>query len=170
MLRAASGAICSGNQCLIPNIDTDFPGFSLKIVEHSCYLLSASEYQAVDSFLRGIRSCMYGTLAISSCLLLGMVLLTQVLLINYSDRKSLEFFKRSKHYPLFWKIFSRSTRASATLALVAILSLVFDRDSSPCRLLLCLSASMGVLALVRLARCLWAVENMVEILTRVVQE
>jgi type III restriction enzyme len=39
VLRAASGAVCSGNQYPIPNIRTNFLSFAPKIVEHSRYLL-----------------------------------------------------------------------------------------------------------------------------------
>jgi len=38
VLQAASGAICSGNQRLIPTIRTDFLPFGSKIVEHWHYL------------------------------------------------------------------------------------------------------------------------------------
>lgn len=120
----------------------------------------------VDTILHGNRSAVYGALATIFGSLLGFVITALSIIIGYSANEKLEFLRKSKHYPTLWKVLLSTIRALSIATVVMIIGLVIDRDSSPNNLILCFCVFTTLLSLFRLRRCIWVLENVIQIIIK----
>lgn len=132
-------------------------------------LLAWWKYGAAISVLMDIvknnRSSIYGTLASLSGSLLGFVIATQSIVLGFSGSERLEILRNSKYYEQLWKVFTSSIRVLGSTTFLWLVALFFDRETSPRPLLLIFCLSVTFLALLRLTRCVWVLERIVEALT-----
>lgn len=134
-----------------------------------CWLLWLDGSVKVDSILSGNRSAVYGTLASIFGALLGFVITALSIIIGYSTSDKFEFLRKSKAYPTLWKVLISTIKALGFATAAMLLGLVFDRDTSPQPLILCLCVFAILLSLVRLKRCMWVLENVIGIITKAEQ-
>lgn len=119
----------------------------------------------IDLALKGNRAAIYGTLASICGSLLGFTITAVSIILGYSTHERMEIVRNSGHYKTFWKIFTSAIRALGLATLVALSALVVDRDASPVRGLLYVTVWAAALAIFRLARCIWAFEKVILIVS-----
>jgi hypothetical protein len=119
----------------------------------------------VDQVLLGNRSAIYGALAAIFGALLGFVITAVSIVIGYSANDRLAIVRDSPEYPKLWKIFISAIRATALATMAALLGLIFDRDTSPSYWILFFNLFAFILILFRLGRCIWVLENIINLLT-----
>jgi hypothetical protein len=119
----------------------------------------------VDHLLTGNKSAVYGTLASISGALLGFAITVLAVIIGYSTNEKFQFLRKTNHYSTLWKVLLSTIKALSAATTVMILGLVLDRESSPHHLILSFSVLFTLLSLSRLARCIWVLENVVNIIT-----
>ncbi len=86
--------------------------------------------------------------------------------LGLASAPQLAIVRNSKHYPDLWKVFTAATRALGIGTLIALAGLILDRDSSPVRFILETCVGAAILCVLRLARCLWVLEQIIFLLTR----
>lgn len=121
--------------------------------------------EVLSDIVKGNRSSIYGTMASLSGSLLGFVIATQSIVLGFSGSERLTILRNSKYYKQLWKVFTSSIRVLGSTTLLWLVALFFDRDASPRPLLLICCLAVTFLALLRLARCVWVLERIVEALT-----
>ncbi len=115
--------------------------------------------------LDGRRSVVYGAFAAIAGSLLGFVIATISIVLGLSSSPRLKRVRDSKHYGTLWVVFTTSIKwmGLATLALLA--GLLFDREQSPKWWLFYASAGSVLLALLRLWRCIWVLEQVIKVVS-----
>jgi hypothetical protein len=126
----------------------------------------AGGYLIVDSVLREVRPTLYSALATIYGSLFGFVIATVTIVLGFSGSPRLELVRNSTYYPTLWRVFSSTVRVLACATLAALVALVFDRADSPAPLLLSVIVFSGLLAVFRLGRCIWVLENVIKIVTK----
>lgn len=162
--------------------NTHFLGVELCIaILVSCLFLSWIIFfngsAIVDSVLNGNKGAIYGTLASVFGSLLGFVITALSIIIGYSTNEKFEFLKKSKHYITLWNVLIDTIKVLSLATVVMLLGLIFDRDTPPKFLIINANTSFILLslirflivfttflALLRLTRCVWILENIVKII------
>lgn len=117
------------------------------------------------TLLDGRRSTVYGAFAAIAGSLLGFVIATISIVLGLSSSPRLKRVRDSQHYGTLWIVFSTSIKwmGLATLALLA--ALLFDQEKAPQWRLLYAAASSVLLALLRLWRCIWVLEQVIKVVS-----
>jgi hypothetical protein len=121
---------------------------------------------ATSALLSGNRAALYGTMASISGSLLGFVITSTSIVIGFSASDRLAVVRESQQYPMLWRTFSASIRALAGATGVGLLCLLLDRDSVPIPWLVVPLLFFVLLSLLRLARTIWALENIIALVIR----
>jgi hypothetical protein len=121
--------------------------------------------QLVFETLRGNRGAIYGALASIFGSLLGFAITAVSIVLGFSSSKRLAIVRESKHYSTLWKVFTAAIRTLGLATAVALVGLVIDRDNAPNRQILYLCVFASSLAALRLARCVWVLENIIGLIT-----
>lgn len=121
--------------------------------------------KVLTDIVKGNRSAVYGTMASLSGSLLGFVIATQSIVLGFSGSDRLKILRNSKYYKQLWKVFTSSIRVLGSTTLLWLVALFFDRETSSRPLLLICCLAVTFLAFLRLARCVWVLERIVEALT-----
>jgi hypothetical protein len=119
----------------------------------------------VAETLKGNRAAIYGALATIFGSLLGFTITAVSIVLGYAASDRLAVVRNSKHYPTLWKVFMATIRASGIATIVALVALILDRDTSPASILLYVCVWSTSLAVLRLVRCLWVLEQVVILVT-----
>lgn len=119
-----------------------------------------------DALLCGNRAALYGTTASISGSLLGFVITSTSIVLGFSASDRLAVVRESQHYPMLWRTFGATIRALAAATVVALLCLLFDRDSAPVLWLMVPLVFFVLLSVLRLARTIWALEHVVALVTK----
>jgi MFS family permease len=117
----------------------------------------------VDATLKGNRGAVYGALASIFGSLLGFAMTAVSIVLGFSMSERLAVVRESRHYPTLWRVFLSGIKALGVATIVALIGLVFDRDSAPFRWVLYGCVMTAILAFLRLARCIWVLENIVSL-------
>lgn len=130
----------------------------------------------VNSILNGNKGAIYGTLASVFSSLLGFVIAALAIIIGYSANEKFEFLKQSKHYATLWHVLISTIKALGLATIMMLIGLIFDRDNFPKSLpininlyniylsmLRSLIIFTVLLALIRMKRCIWVLDNIVKI-------
>lgn len=125
--------------------------------------LSKSGWASVNSAMLGNRAAVYGALASISGSLLGFVITSVSIVLGFHER--LGVLAASKAYSQLWDIYRSATRWLSTATLFALAALVFDRDTMPFRPVFVACAVSSLVAAMRIARCIWALHLVTDIVT-----
>jgi hypothetical protein len=120
----------------------------------------------VAQTLAGNRAAVYGALTSLFGALLGFTIAAMAIVLGYASDNRLRIVRESRHYPTLWRVFIAATRALALATGAALLGLVLDRDRAPRALILDLVVGATMLAVLRLARCLWVFERIIGLITK----
>ncbi|MGO4129219.1 hypothetical protein AB4Z01_32815 [Inquilinus sp. YAF38] len=119
-----------------------------------------------DAVLQGNRAAFYGTTASIFGSLLGFVITATSIVLGFSTSDRISVVRESAEYPKLWKIFSATIRTLALATIVALTCLLFDRDTSSSRWLVVFLAYAVLLSLLRIGRTIWALEQIIFLVTR----
>ncbi|MDD2468056.1 MAG: hypothetical protein PHI97_29105 [Desulfobulbus sp.] len=128
------------------------------------YLLLGGE-TTLCSFLEGNRSSIYGTAASIFGSLLGFSITATSIVLGFSTSDRLKILRDSKQFKTLWMVFSSSIWALSLATTTSFLALIFDRDSHHVFFLLVAAFFGAILSLLRLARTIWVLENIITIIT-----
>jgi len=137
------------------------------VVVTGLFVLWAERYAGraeLQGLLDNRRATVYGAFAAIAGSLLGFVIATiSIVLGMFSWGRRFDRLKASAAYGTLWAVFTSSIKAMgfATLALLA--ALLFDCDTAPKWWLFYIATGSVLLALVRLWRCVWVLENVIKI-------
>lgn len=115
----------------------------------------------LEDTLKGNRGAVYGALASIFGSLLGFAITAVSIMVSFSTDNRLTVLRESKHYPTLWKVFTATIRTLGLATVVALFGLILDRDNHPINVVLYLTVFASVLAVLRLARCAWVLENVI---------
>jgi hypothetical protein len=119
----------------------------------------------LEETLKGNRGAVYGALASIYGSLLGFAITAVSIVLGFSGTERLTVVRESKHYPILWKVFTATIRTLGLATVVALFGLILDRDNHPMNIALYLTVFASVLAVLRLARCVWVLENVIALVT-----
>lgn len=126
--------------------------------------------QTIDVIIKGNRAAIYGALASVFGSLLGFAITAESIVLTVSGNEHLEIVRKSKHYVTLWKVFVSAIRALALATTLVLVALIFDRDATPSWYCLTLAAFGTILAAIRLVRCIWVLELIVDLISKPPQE
>lgn len=119
----------------------------------------------VTQILGGNRAAVYGALASIFGALLGFVITTVSIVIGFSTNERLAVVRESRQYNTLWDVFKSTTRVLGFATAAALVGLLMDRDNNPMRLVLYLVVFTVILSILRIARCIWVLENIIALVT-----
>lgn len=119
----------------------------------------------IEGFLSQNRSDVYSTLAAIFGSLLGFIITSVSIVLGYATSDRLAIVRESKHYSLMWQVFTVAIRVLALATISALIGLMIDRDSHPIYIIFYFNIFIAILAVFRLARCVWVLEEIIKIVT-----
>jgi hypothetical protein len=93
--------------------------------------------------------------------LLGFAITAESIVLGLWGSERLAVVRESKHYATLWRVFMATIRSLGLATGFCLLGLVFDRDGDPNRVILYLCFAASLLAVARLIRCIWILEQVV---------
>jgi hypothetical protein len=119
----------------------------------------------LNGLVHGNRAAIYGTLASIFGSLLGFIITALSVVLSVSSSERLMVLRESTYYPQLWAVFTSAIRVLGMTTVFWLTALFLDRDAKtrPIILVVCLGAS--TLAVLRIARCVWVLQRIVEVLT-----
>jgi hypothetical protein len=125
---------------------------------------------AADTFvypvLTGAEGSIYGTLATIFGSLLGFVITSVSIIVSLGDSPRLAVIRESRSNQQLWKIFTSATKWLGVATGISLTGLMLNRDGPPEFIILVLCLWSSLLAVLRLVRCIWALENVVKIVAK----
>lgn len=121
---------------------------------------------AVNDLVSGNRANIYRTVASIAGTLLGFSIAVASLVLNFASSPRLAVVRRSRHYPELWKTFFQTTRFLGGLTVIALVCLIWDKDDAPLSWLVIPFCLFLSLAIVRLVRVIWILEQIIGIVSR----
>ncbi len=128
------------------------------------YFLEGESY--IDELMHGNRTNIYITTATIAGSLLGFSVTTTSIMLGFSSSDRLSVVRGSAHYPVLWKTFFQAIQYLGCLTVTSLLCLIWDRDSAPVSWLVFPFFMFFGLSVVRLARVLWILERVIEIIIK----
>jgi hypothetical protein len=120
----------------------------------------------VESLLEGIRAAVYGALAAIDATLLGFIIATAAIVLGFADSERFVLLRESKQYATLWRVFTSTIRVLAVATLASLAALFLDKENphtSAPAMLVC--ALLLALTIVKVARSIWAFEQVILIAT-----
>ena len=129
------------------------------------WFLGGSGSSEINALLANSRQAIYGTAASVLGSLLGFIITAASIVFAVSGSDRLKVIRDSKQYPMLWSVFGATIRACGFATVAAFAALICDRDQTPMPWLL-ITAVFGVLlAALRIARAIWALERVIMLTT-----
>jgi uncharacterized membrane protein YqjE len=108
----------------------------------------------------------YGAFASIFGSLLGFVIAAVAIALPFASDTRLAVVRLSNQNKTLWELFLAGTRALAGATLLSMIALVLDRDDNPHRWILIAVAFFTILACIRVARVVWALQHLVGLMIR----
>lgn len=142
--------------------------FGLAVLLSAGFILWIERYGGagiVNTTLTGNRGAVYGTLASITGSLLGFVLATVSIVFGFATHERLAVVRDSPHYTTLWRVFTSAIRVLGVSTVFLLVGLLVDRDTSPTRIVMYVCVLVFLLAIFRLARCVWVLEKVIGLVT-----
>ncbi len=117
-----------------------------------------------DMFLKGKRVHIYGATTAAAAALLGTMIAAVAIILGWIDSPRLTILRKSEKYPELWAVFRQAMWSLGGLTMLSLICLPFDQDKAPVWALTVSFVWLSSFAAVRLARAVWVVHRLVEIL------
>jgi hypothetical protein len=118
----------------------------------------------VEATMEGNRAAVYGALATIFGALLGFSITALSIAMTFSQDPRMQMIRDSKHYGTMWSVFTKSIGGLSLGTIIALVALVVDRDRHPRHIVLAAVVSATMFAGVRVARCIWLLEQLVRVI------
>lgn len=112
------------------------------------------------------RKEIYGALATIFGSLLGFVITTVSIIIGYTNSNRLVPITQSKHYADLWNTYISGIKGLASATILALLGLIFDRNSDPFWPIFYANFFLTVFIILRIGRSIWIFDKILKILIR----
>jgi hypothetical protein len=112
------------------------------------------------------RSEIYNASAAIFGSLLGFIITAVSIVLGYISSDRLTIVRESKQYSTMWRVFTSAIKVLAIATVAALIGLLFDRDGAPVYVIFYFNIFAATLASLRLARCIWVLENIIHIVTQ----
>lgn len=122
-------------------------------------------HQVLLNLVKGNRAAIYGALASLFGSLLGFSITAMSIVLGFTTSERLALLKSSRHYKDLWDVFTSAIRVLAITTVLALIGLIFDRESVQRPYIFVACAGLSSLCVLRMARCLWILERIVELLS-----
>jgi hypothetical protein len=116
--------------------------------------------------LQGNRAPFYGAMSSIFGSLLGFVITATSVVLGFSTSDRLAVVRESSEYPKLWKTFSSTIWSLALSTMIALACLLFDKDTAPTDWLLIPLFFSVLLSLLRIARTIWCLEQIISLVTK----
>ena len=121
--------------------------------------------KVLTDIVRGNRAQVYSTLASIFGSLLGFVITALSVVLAFSTSERLKVLRGSSYYKQLWAVFTSAIRVLGATTVWWLLALFLDREAVQRPLILICCIATTFLAVLRLARCVWVLERIVEVMT-----
>ncbi len=128
-----------------------------------CRYLGGAE--VIDPVVSQNRAAIYGAITSVFGALLGFSITTFALLLGFSSSPLMADVRSSPVYSTLWEVHKSTVRALSLATLLGLVGLILDRDGHTNRIAMYLVAWVFVLSIARLARAVWMLELVTDILT-----
>lgn len=118
----------------------------------------------LDDFLNGHGETLYIVLAPITAAMLGFILAAAAIVVTSAPAERMKVLRKSEHYPKLWATFRSALRFLGFATLAALVGLVVSGEAES-RIIFYVAAGLSVLATLRTARCIWAMNWMIHIFT-----
>lgn len=122
-------------------------------------------HEQLLEFMAGRRGTIYGVLAGIFGSLLGFAIAAETIVLSLSGSDKLSVVRSSEHYPTLWRVFRWTIRTLALATVAALIALLLDRDKQPWMAWLYVCAFFTLLAIAHLARTIWVLEQVVDVVS-----
>lgn len=119
----------------------------------------------LDRLLDDQANVLYATAAGVQGALLGFVLTANAVLIGLADQNRLGLVARSRHYGTLWDTFLAAMWVLGAGSITSLVGLLVPGDDVTQRVIFYLWVLTALLAIVRVARCIWVVGLLVRVVT-----
>lgn len=120
----------------------------------------------IDVLLGDTRGMLYGSLAAIFASLFGFVIAATSIILGLSNSPRLAVVRESDSYGDLWKLLFSAIRWTGVAALVALGALILDTQDSPTFWVAHAALVVTAMAVVRLWRCVWVLEETIKLVTR----
>ena len=120
----------------------------------------------IDKVLMGERAAVYGTVATIDGALLGFVIATVAIILGFAQSDRFAVLRASTSYEDLWTTLRSTIRVLAFATVAALVALLVDRETSPNSPALIVCFGFALLAVFRVARSIWVLENVIRIMTK----
>lgn len=117
--------------------------------------------EVVSTILKSTRSLLYPAIVSAFGSLFGFVITAMSIILSWSDKEKFAALRRKKGYSQLWPVFGSTVRWLGFATLAAVLAILFDQDGKEWPLIWYLVALCVTVAVFRLARCIWVLENLI---------
>lgn len=118
----------------------------------------------IECFLDGNAKALYTVVAPMNVALLGFILAAAAIIVTAAPAKKLTLLRESAHYDDLWETFRSALRFLGAGAVLALIGLVTTDDTAS-RIIFFLALTTWVVAILRVARSVWAVSWVIRIFT-----
>ena len=119
--------------------------------------------RVIEPVMLAQRGSLYPALAQIFASLLGFVITAQAIILGFTSSPRMRVLRSSDKYPEIWKVFGQGTLALGMATIVALAAIVVDQGQSLNRPVFYLGVMATLFAALRLARCVWVLQNIVAI-------
>lgn len=120
----------------------------------------------LSALLENNRKEIYGTLATIFGSLLGFVITTVSIIVNYTNNERLMVVARTKHYADLWNTYISGIKGLAFATITSLAGLIFDRNAHPFWVIFYLNLTLTVFIVFRLGRSIWIFDKILKILIK----
>lgn len=121
---------------------------------------------AISQIVSGNRQWIYATLTTLFGTLLGFIITAVSIVLGYAQSDKLTIVRQSNHYKDLWGIFKSTIWILGFATVVALLGLIFDKETNPQYIFIYLNILAIILAVFRIGRCIWVLQNIIAIVTK----
>lgn len=120
----------------------------------------------IDNILKQTRLQIYATIASTSGALLGFVITSISILLTMKESPTILILKNSPHYRTVFDVFLSTSRYLAFTSIASLTGILIDKDNSPHIWFFYLILWVVIISILRLLRCLWILEKMIDLSVR----
>lgn len=122
-------------------------------------------HEILLNLVKGNRAAIYGALASLFGSLLGFSITAMSIVLGFSTSERLALLRSSSHYKALWAVFTSAIRVLGITTVSALIGLIFDREAVQRPYIFVACVGLSALCVLRVVRCLWVLERLVELLT-----
>jgi hypothetical protein len=122
-------------------------------------------HEVLLNLVKGNRAAIYGALASLFGAQLGFAITAMSIVLGFTTSQRLALLRSTSHYRDLWAVFTSAIRVLGVTTVSALIGLIFDREAVQRPYIFVACIGLSTLCVLRIVRCLWVLERIVELLT-----